>query len=261
MASLPTDDAVAAAHRLVSGADRVVVLTGAGISTESGIPDYRGPDGVWTKNPGAEKTATLDAYVADPEVRRRAWRNRLGSGIWDARPNAGHLALVDLERAGRLDTLITQNIDGLHQAAGHDPERVIEVHGNVHRYVCLSCGAGGPMADALDRVRAGEDDPPCPVCGGILKSATISFGQNLVAADLERAFAAAGRAEVFVAVGSTLGVYPVAETVPTAVRAGASLVIVNGGPTPFDDAADVVVHARIGEVLPTIVAGPPDVAE
>jgi NAD-dependent deacetylase len=239
----------------VAGADRVVVLTGAGISTESGIPDYRGPDGVWTKNPGAERLATFDAYVGDPDVRRRAWRQRLGSGIWDARPNAGHRALADFERTGRLDTLITQNIDGLHHAAGSDPGRIVEVHGNVHRFVCLSCGEGGPMADALDRVRAGEDDPACVVCGGILKSATISFGQNLVVEDLERAFSAAARADVFLAVGSTLAVHPVADTVPTALRAGAALVIVNGDPTSFDPFAEVVVRARIGEVLPAILDG------
>jgi NAD-dependent deacetylase len=257
-----TDDGVAAARALVAGAGRVVALTGAGISTESGIPDYRGPDGVWTKNPEAEKLASLDAYIGDPDVRRRAWRQRLGSGVWDARPNAGHRALVDLERTGRLRTLITQNIDGLHHAAGSDPARVIEVHGNVRRYVCLACGAGGPMGDVLDRVRAGEDDPPCAECGGILKSATISFGQSLVVEDLERAFAAAAGCDLFLAVGSTLSVYPVAETVPTALRAGAALIVVNGGATPFDGAAEVVVRGRIGEVLPAIVSGDGiDVAE
>jgi NAD-dependent deacetylase len=245
---------VVAARAALAGAARIVVLTGAGISTESGIPDYRGPDGVWTRNPGAERLASLDAYVGDADVRRQAWQRRLGSGVWDAAPNAGHRALVDLERTGRLDTLITQNIDGLHQAAGSDPARVIEVHGNVRRYVCLSCGAGGPMEDALDRVRAGEDDPVCLICAGILKSATISFGQNLVAADLERAFSAAQDCDVFLAVGSTLSVYPVADTVPAALRAGATLVIVNGEPTSFDPFAEVVVHGRIGDVLPAIVA-------
>jgi NAD-dependent deacetylase len=248
-----SDGAVAAARDLVAGAGRVVVLTGAGISTESGIPDYRGPDGVWTRNPGAERLASIDVYVADADVRRNAWQRRLGSGVWDAAPNAGHRALVDLERTGRLDTLVTQNIDGLHHAAGSDPARVIEVHGNVRRYTCLSCGAGGPMGDALDRVRAGEDDPPCLVCGGILKSATISFGQSLVADDLERAFRAAGACDVFLAIGSTLSVYPVADTVPTALRAGATLVILNGEATSFDPFAEVVVRARIGDVLPAIV--------
>jgi NAD-dependent deacetylase len=245
---------VAAARERLAGAGRIVVLTGAGISTESGIPDYRGPDGVWTRNPGAERLANLDAYLSDPEIRRQAWQRRLGSGVWDAQPNAGHRALVDLERSGRLDTLVTQNIDGLHHAAGSDPAKVVEVHGNVRRYTCLSCGSGGPMEDALDRVRAGEVDPACLVCGGILKSATISFGQNLVAEDLVRAFTAAENCDVFLAVGSTLSVYPIADTVPTALRAGADLIIVNGEATSFDPFAEVVVHARIGDVLPAIVA-------
>jgi NAD-dependent deacetylase len=257
MSDSTTDEQIAAARALVAGAGCVVVLTGAGISTESGIPDYRGPDGLWTRNPGAERLANLDAYLSDPDVRRRAWQRRLGSGVWDARPNAGHQALVDLERSGRLDTLLTQNIDGLHQAAGSDPAKVVEVHGNVHRYLCLACGAGGPMEDALDRVRAGEEDPACRECGGILKSATISFGQNLVAEDLERAYAAAERCDVFLAIGSTLSVYPVADTVPTALRAGADLIIVNGEATSYDPFAEVVVHARIGDVLPTIVTMEP----
>jgi NAD-dependent deacetylase len=248
-----------AARALISTASSVVVLTGAGISTDSGIPDYRGPDGVWTRDPSAERLSSIDAYIGDPEVRRRAWRQRLGSGVWDARPNAGHRALVALESTGRLDTLVTQNIDGLHLAAGHDPDRVVEVHGTVHRYVCLACDAGGPMGEVLERVRAGEDDPPCLACGGILKSATISFGQNLVAEDLDRAFAAAERADVFVAVGTSLGVYPVAGTVPAALRAGAAVIIVNGQPTPFDDVAALVVRARIGEALPAIIT-PSDVA-
>jgi NAD-dependent deacetylase len=255
-----TETDVAAARRLVAGARRVTVLTGAGISTDSGIPDYRGPQGVWTRDPAAEKMASLDHYVGDPDVRRRAWQARLRSGVRDAQPNPGHRALVELERSGRLTALITQNIDGLHVAAGSDPDLVVEVHGNAHRYVCLGCGAGGPMDDALDRVRAGEDDPACEHCGGILKSATISFGQNLVPGDVERAFRAAADCDVFLAVGSTLSVYPVAGTVPTALESGASLVIVNGEPTPFDPVAEVVVRARIGEALPAIVAGA-DVAE
>jgi NAD-dependent deacetylase len=245
---------VDAARTLLNAARRIVVLTGAGISTDSGIPDYRGPDGVWTRDPSAERRADIHHYVADPEVRRRAWQIRLRSGVGDARPNAGHLALVDLERQGRLHLLVTQNIDGLHHAAGHDPARVVEVHGNVREVTCLDCGDRGPMAAALARVEAGEDDPPCRVCGGILKSATISFGQSLVVADLERAFVAAASCDLFLAVGSTLSVYPVAETVPTAVRAGAALVIVNAQPTPFDDRADVVVRGLIGEVLPAMVA-------
>jgi NAD-dependent deacetylase len=261
----PVDaDAVERAKRLVDAAERVVVLTGAGISTDSGIPDFRGPNGVWTKNPAAEKMATLDVYLHDPEVRKRAWRNRLESEVWRADPNAGHRALVALERRGKLHTLITQNIDGLHQAAGSDPSVVVEVHGTVHEVVCMACDERAPMQRALERVEAGEDDPPCRSCGGILKSATISFGQNLVVADLERAFAAAAACDLFLAVGTSLGVYPAADTVPTALRAGAPLVIVNAEPTPFDRFAEVVLHASIGEVLPFIAGDPrqtPDVAE
>ena len=167
-------------------AERVVVLTGAGISTDSGIPDFRGPSGVWTRDPGAERRATLQNYMSDPEVRREAWQTRLGHPGLSAEPNAGHRALVALERRGKLDTLVTQNIDGLHQAAGSDPATVVEVHGTMHTVVCMSCGERAPMERALDRVRAGEEDPPCRTCGGILKSATISFGQNLVVEDLQR---------------------------------------------------------------------------
>jgi NAD-dependent deacetylase len=246
---------VADAARRIAAAQRIVVLTGAGISTDSGIRDFRGPDGVWTKNPEAEKMATLQVYVTEPEIRKKAWQNRLHSEVWQAGPNEGHRALVTLEQTGRLHTLITQNIDGLHQAAGSDPDLVVEVHGTVHEVMCLSCDDRAPMERALDRVRAGEEDPACRSCGGILKSATISFGQNLVEADLLRAFAAAEQCDLFLAIGSSLGVYPAAETVPTALRAGADLVIVNAQPTPFDQYADVVLHDSISDVLPRIVPG------
>ena len=257
------DDQVAAATALVAAAERIVVLTGAGISTDSGIPDFRGPNGVWTKNPAAEKASTLSHYVGDPAVRRAAWQARLTSPAWQAQPNAGHRALVALADGGRLHTLITQNIDGLHQAAGSDPASVVEVHGTIHRWTCLSCGAGGPMAEALDRVRAGEDDPACQEpgsggdpCGGIVKSATISFGQSLVEADLERAMEAARTCDLLLAVGSTLGVYPIAQAVPIAYQSGARVVIVNAEPTPFDVIAHAVVRAPISEALPQIVGQP-----
>ena len=249
----PDGDAVARARGLVAGAERVVVLTGAGISTDSGIPDFRGPNGVWTKNPTAEKLAHIDVYVSDPAVRERAWRNRLESEVWQARPNPGHRALVDLEAQGRLLALPTQNIDGLHLAAGSDPELVVQVHGNAHEVVCLSCDERAPMQRALDRVAAGEADPACRSCGGILKAAVISFGQILVAADLERAFAAAASCDLLIAVGTSLAVYPIAEVVPTALRAGAALLIVNAEPTPFDDHADVVLRGSISDVLPAVV--------
>jgi NAD-dependent deacetylase len=232
-----------------------VVLTGAGISTESGIPDFRGPQGLWTKNPAAERTATIQHYLANREARVRSWQSRIGGSTWaDARPNAGHLALADLERKGKLDTLVTQNIDSLHLKAGSSQAHIIEIHGTVRDFVCVGCGERGPIERVLDRVRGGEDDPPCRTCGGILKSATISFGQNLVREDLERAEQAAARCEVFLAVGTSLTVYPVALLPEMALRNGARLVILNAQETPYDQIAHEVISEQIGDALPRIVA-------
>src|SRR5688500_3285577 len=191
-------------------AERVVVLTGAGISTDSGIPDFRGPNGIWTKDPKAERLSNLRHYLADKELRVHAWKARLEHGAWTAQPNAAHHALVALERRGRLSTLITQNIDGLHQAAGTSSERIIEIHGTIREVMCMSCGDRAPMQRALDRVRAGEEDPDCRTCGGILKSATISFGQSLVQEDLQRAHHEAAECDLFLAIGTSLTVFPVA---------------------------------------------------
>jgi NAD-dependent deacetylase len=237
----------------VRRARRIVVLTGAGISTESGIPDFRGPKGVWTKNPEAEKTATLQYYLSDPEVRVKAWRNRLDSTMWRAEPNAGHRAIADLEGKAALDTLVTQNIDGLHQKAGTSPEIVVEIHGTVHEAKCMSCGWRGPMPETLARVRAGEADPPCLGCGGILKSATISFGENLVVEDLERSQRAAAGCDLFLAIGSSLTVYPAAGLPEIALGAGARLAVMNAQDTPFDRYADAVVRDQLGDVLPGLV--------
>jgi NAD-dependent deacetylase len=237
----------------IAKAQRVVALTGAGISTDSGIPDFRGPQGVWTKNPKAEKLSDIRHVVADPEVRRLSWQSRLENPAWSARPNAGHHALVELERRGKLHALITQNIDELHQQAGNSPEKVIEVHGTMRKVTCMSCGERAPMEKALARVRAGEADPPCRTCGGILKSATISFGQALVPEVIDRAMQASGEAEVLLAVGTSLQVYPIAGAVPLAKRAGARVVIVNAEPTPFDDLADAVFNDSISAVLPKLV--------
>jgi NAD-dependent deacetylase len=247
-------DPIERARAMVAAARRITVLTGAGISTDSGIPDFRGPNGLWTKDPKAERTSNIEYYVSDPEVRRLAWQGRINWMASPRHPNDGHRAVVVLARRGVLDTLVTQNIDGLHQAAGIDPTRVVEIHGTIHEVVCLDCGARTPMGQTLDRVRAGEDDPACLTCGGMLKSATISFGQNLVEADLERAFDAAASCDLLLAVGSTLSVYPVAAMVPTASRAGARIVIVNADRTEMDDLADAVVRGSISEVLPAIVA-------
>jgi NAD-dependent deacetylase len=246
------DEQVDEVRAWIDEAQRITVLTGAGISTDSGIPDFRGPNGVWTKNPGAEKTATLSHYVSDPDVRRQAWRNRVDSPAWTAQPNAGHRALVELERRGKLLALVTQNVDGLHQQAGSDPSLVIEVHGTMREVMCLSCDERAPMERALERVRNGEDDPPCRTCGGMLKSATVSFGQSLFPGDMERAEAAAEECDLLLAIGSTLGVYPVAAIVPVAKRHGARIVIVNCGPTEMDELADALLYGSISEVLPAI---------
>ncbi len=237
----------------VNDANRVVVLTGAGISTESGIPDFRGPQGVWTKNPQAEKLSNIHYYMADAEVRKAAWQSRLEHPAWNAKPNAGHLALAALEQRGKLHALITQNIDELHQMAGNSPDKVIEVHGTVREVVCMACGMTAPMQKALDRVRAGETDPPCRDCGGILKSNTISFGQQLVPKVIERALLAAGEADLFFAIGTSLQVYPIAGAVELANAAGARIVILNAEETPFDDVADAVFREPIGTVLPQLL--------
>ncbi len=236
----------------IGAAERLVALTGAGISTDSGIPDFRGPQGLWTRNPLAEKMSDIRYYVADPEVRKLSWQNRLESPAWNARPNAGHRALVELERRGKLHALVTQNIDEMHQIAGNSPERVIEVHGTMRRVMCLSCGRRGPMQETLDRVRAGESDPACLECGGILKSDTISFGQALVPEVIERALRSAAEADLLLAVGSSLQVYPVAGAVPAARDSGARIVIVNAEPTPFDEIADAVLAGSISEILPRL---------
>jgi NAD-dependent protein deacetylase/lipoamidase len=249
----PTSREEAAAARWLRAAVPITVLTGAGISTESGIPDFRGPQGVWTKNPGAQAMSTIDAYLADPEVRRRAWQARLDHPAWSARPNAGHRALVDLERAGRLRALVTQNIDGLHQAAGSNPDLVIEIHGTIRQVGCLSCRDRTPMAEALKRVAAGEDDPPCRRCGGILKSATISFGQALEPAVLNAAISAAQACDVLLAVGTSLSVHPAAGLCDLALGSGARLVIINAEPTPYDEVAHAVLREPIGAVLPRLV--------
>jgi NAD-dependent deacetylase len=238
----------------LSGARRVCVLTGAGISTDSGIPDYRGPQGIWTRDPDAEKLVTLSWYLADPDIRRRSWLMRRDLQAAAVRPNAGHAALVDLERQGRLRALLTQNIDGLHQAAGSSPGVVRELHGTVHAVECTGCGDRTPMEDALARVAGGEPDPACRVCGGVLKSATVYFGQALDAAVLDAAVAAAADCDVFLAVGTSLGVHPAAGLVEVAAAHEARVVIVNAQPTPYDDLAGLVVRTPISQALPVLVA-------
>jgi NAD-dependent deacetylase len=248
------DETIARVQSWVDESARIVALTGAGISTESGIPDFRGPQGVWTRNPKAERLSNIHHYMADPEVRKLAWQSRLAHPAWHAEPNAGHLALVELESRGKLHALVTQNIDGLHQRAGSSPDKIVEVHGTMHEVVCMRCGWHGPMLGVLQRVRAGEDDPSCVHCRGILKSATISFGQALVPAVIDRAMRAAEESDLLIAIGTSLQVYPVAGMVPTAKAGGARVVIVNAEPTPFDAVADAVLSQPIGQVLPAVCA-------
>jgi len=254
MTEASLEDSIARARALIEGAERIAVLTGAGISTDSGIPDFRGPQGVWTKDPLAEKMATLQNYMAEPEVRQRSWQMKLAGASQPRKPNPGHEALVSLQRKGKLDTLITQNVDGLHQLAGSSAELMVEIHGTLHEVVCMSCDERGPMAPTLERVRSGEEDPSCESCGGILKSATISFGQGLVSEDLARGERAANTCDLMLAIGTTLGVYPIAGVVPIAHECGASVIILNAEPTEMDVLADVLLRGSISEILPQLIA-------
>ena len=243
-------DRLAVVAGWLAQARRVLVFTGAGISTESGIPDFRGPNGIWkTRDP---MRYTLQNFVADAEIRRESWQNRLSSTFSEATPNAGHRAVVDMERSGRAPTVVTQNIDGLHQLAGSSD--VIELHGTTREAACLSCSRRLPIAVVLDRVREGDDDPHCEVCGGLLKTATISFGQQLVEADVERAMAQARSCDVCIAAGSTLSVWPAAGVPLEAARNGARLVIVNDADTDLDSAAAALLRGRCGEILPALAA-------
>ena len=242
------------ARRLVVSAQSISLLTGAGISTDSGIPDFRGPQGVWTVSPDAEMMSNIDTYLTNEEVRKKAWQHRVSSDLWEAVPNPGHDAVVALERQGRLRCVVTQNIDGLHHAAGTDPDLIVEVHGSVRDAVCTGCDYRVPIELALERVRNGDDDPRCPECGGILKSSTVLFGENLPEDAMPRALDALRGSDLLIAIGTTLSVYPVAALVPAANQLGVPVVIVNGGPTDMDELADVVVRGSISEVLSALVA-------
>ncbi|PPS72540.1 MULTISPECIES: SIR2 family NAD-dependent protein deacylase [Streptomyces] len=231
----------------------VALLTGAGISTDSGIPDYRGPNGLWRRDPEAEKLVTYEYYMADAEIRRRSWLMRRDTGALRAEPTAAHRAVAELERSGVPVRVITQNVDGLHQLAGMPARKVLELHGSARSVVCTGCHARGPMADALARVDAGEDDPRCLECGGILKPATVMFGERLDPVVLGEAAAVSKACDVFVAVGSSLQVQPAAGLAGVAADHGARLVVVNAEPTPYDDRADEIVRDPIGTALPKLL--------
>ncbi|GAQ50694.1 SIR2 family NAD-dependent protein deacylase [Streptomyces acidiscabies] len=231
----------------------VAILTGAGISTDSGIPDYRGPNGLWRKDPDAEKLVTYEYYMGDPEIRRRSWRMRRQSEALRAEPNAAHRAIVELERSGAPVRVLTQNVDGLHQLAGLPARKVLELHGTARQFVCTQCGARGPMEDALARLDAGEDDPPCLNCGGILKSATVMFGEHLNPEVLADALAITKACQVFYAVGTSLKVHPAAALAGIATENGARLIVVNAEETPYDEVAAEVVREPIGTALPRLL--------
>ncbi|MGI5479871.1 SIR2 family NAD-dependent protein deacylase [Streptomyces lavendofoliae] len=232
----------------------VAILSGAGISTDSGISDYRGPNGLWRRDPEAEKLVTYAYYMADPDIRRRAWLMRRDVAAPRAEPNAAHRAIAELERTpGFAVRVITQNVDGLHQLAGMPARKVLELHGTARAVVCTGCDARSSMEEALARVEAGEDDPPCEACGGILKPATVMFGERLDPVVLGEATGIAKAAEVFLAVGSTLQVQPAASLAGVAADHGARLVVVNAEPTPYDELADEVVREPIGTALPELL--------
>jgi NAD-dependent deacetylase len=231
----------------------VAILSGAGISTDSGIPDYRGPSGLWRRDPEAEKLATYAYYMADPEIRRRSWLMRREIMALQPEPNAAHRAIAELERSGVPVRVITQNVDGLHQVAGMPDRKVLELHGTARAVVCTACGARTPSQEVLSRIEAGEPDPACLDCGGILKTATVMFGQELDPAVLEQAGAIARACQVMVAVGTSLQVYPAAGLVALAADSGARLVIVNAEPTPYDGIADEVIREPIGTALPRLL--------
>ncbi|MGW0822683.1 SIR2 family NAD-dependent protein deacylase [Streptomyces sp. NPDC002845] len=231
----------------------VAILSGAGVSTDSGIPDYRGPNGLWQRDPEAQKLVTYEYYMGDPEIRRRSWQMRRENRTLKAEPNAAHRAVTELERAGVPVRVITQNVDGLHQLGGMPDRKVLELHGTARSVQCTACRAKAPMEDALARVAAGEHDPPCLECGGVLKSATVMFGERLDPVVLGEAVAITKACQVFIAVGTSLQVQPAAGLAGIAVDHGARLVIVNAEPTPYDDRADEVVREPIGTALPALL--------
>ncbi|MEU2788061.1 Sir2 family NAD-dependent protein deacetylase [Streptomyces sp. NPDC007100] len=232
----------------------VAILSGAGISTDSGIPDYRGPNGLWRRDPEAEKLVTYEYYMNDPDIRRRSWRMRQDSPALRARPNAAHEAIARLERSGVPVRVITQNVDGLHQLAGVPDRKVLELHGTARTAACTRCHARSPMSEALARVAAGDPDPACTACGGILKSATVMFGERLDPRVLGTATSVAKAADVFIAVGTSLQVQPAASLAGVAAEHGARLVIVNAEPTPYDDLAAETIRTPIGTALPELLA-------
>lgn len=246
------DQTVGRLAALVASSKKIVAFTGAGISTESGIPDFRSPGGIWDRYAPIQ----YQDFLASAESRRETWRRGLQTYpvVSAARPNAAHLALSVLEQQGKLLGVVTQNIDGLHLAAGHAPDRVIELHGNAHGVRCLQCDDFADRDTVHARVIAGEEEPPCRTCGGILKPTTVSFGEPMPRRPLSRGEALMRESDLVIVVGSTLVVYPAAGLPEVAVRSGAKLAIVNQTSTPLDGLATVIVRGKAGETLPRAVA-------
>ncbi len=238
-------------RKLIDESERIVAFTGAGISTESGIPDFRSPGGVWTKN----QPIDFSDFIASKEMRRKSWRRRIATdGVFaKSKPNAGHRALAELIKRGKSQHLITQNIDGLHQASGVPEASVIELHGNATYCTCLSCGKRFELDNVLASFREAEEPPICDTCEGIIKTATISFGQAMPEHEMERAQEATLACDLFLAIGSSLVVYPAAGFPRMAKQNGARLVILNRDATPLDAYADLVVNAEIGPTLSAAV--------
>ncbi|MDE0709943.1 MAG: NAD-dependent deacetylase [Acidimicrobiia bacterium] len=246
-----TVDQIEQAAELLGSSSRLLVFTGAGISTESGIPDFRGPDGLWkTVDPD---DFTFERYLDSAATRRRSWMRWSTSPLRQARPNQGHEAITELARLGRLAGCVTQNIDGLHRAAGLADELLVEAHGNVWTVRCLVCPAEWPSETVFDRVESGEEDPHCSRCGGIIKLTVISFGQAMPAAEMHRGYAMAQAADAVLAVGTTLSVWPAADIPLSAVRRGVPFVIVNLGPTDGDGIADLKIDAPAGSTMRRLV--------
>ena len=239
------------AAELLLEARSIVVLTGAGISTESGIPDFRSPGSIWRDNP---PTSYRD-FLNNSEARQRYWQTRknLSAQVQSARPNAAHLALAKLEQREVVAGIITQNFDGLHQDAGNDPRNIVELHGTSRQAACTLCGTRFPMSELQARIDAGEVDPRCPLCSGYMKAATILFGQRIPEAELSRAKEMAAHCDLFLVVGSSLKVIPAATLPRIALNNNAPLIIVNLQPTSLDSVADVAIHEKAGIVLPAII--------
>ena len=245
------DGAAEIARRLVAGAGRIVGFTGAGIATESGVPDFRSPGGVWSQN----RIVDFQEFVSSEAGRVEYWQQKVLSwpAMRDARPNAGHHAFVELHRQGRLDALVTQNIERLHQRAGLPPDKVLELHGTTTEACCLDCDDRISMDEACRRVAAGERAPRCRKCDGFLKPATISFGQAMPRDVVTQAVVAAEACDLILVAGSSLVVEPAASIPRVARQAGARLIIVNRDPTPLDGIAEAVVRGEIGVVLPKLL--------